>query len=84
MPLLKLHLDQGVLSDFKVEKRNYVYYSETLGNTDIRIENDRRFYLGPPTLHELPPMQQFMVVFKIKDLFLQGKDYVSHLKLQQE
>lgn len=55
-----------------------------LGNTDIRIENDRSFYLGPPTLHELPPMQQFMVVFKTKDRFLQGKDYASHLKLHQE
>ena len=35
--------------------------------------------LGPPTLHELPPMQQFMAVFKTKGFFLLNVNNMNHI-----
>lgn len=48
-----------------------------LGNMNIRIKNNRLLHLGPPTLHELPPMQKFMVVSKTNFI---SYEYESHLK----
>lgn len=49
-----------------------------LGNMNIRIKNNRLLHLGLPTLHELPPMQQFMVVAKT-DFFSYSVKNMNHI-----
>lgn len=47
-----------------------------LGNMNIKLENNKLYFLQSSALHELPPIQQFMILFKA--FLKQCKEYESH------